>query len=57
MDMIIKRIRIIFKKRANHALVIIANTIKGKGIPSLENNFSSHYVKINEATAQKWKEE
>nr|HEF4443691.1 transketolase [Staphylococcus aureus] len=45
------------KKRANHALVIIANTIKGKGIPSLENNFSSHYVKINEATAQKWKEE
>ncbi|MGX0404258.1 1-deoxy-D-xylulose-5-phosphate synthase N-terminal domain-containing protein [Staphylococcus epidermidis] len=45
------------KKRADTALIILANTVKGKGIPQLEGNFSSHYVKINNDVAQNWKEE
>jgi len=46
----------LFQKRSDTALIILANTIKGKGIPQLEGNFSSHYVKINSDVAQNWKE-
>lgn len=43
------------QKELNKGLIILANTIKGKGIKQLENNPSSHYVKINVETANKWK--
>ncbi|AUG99982.1 transketolase [Prodigiosinella confusarubida] len=43
--------------RRNRGLVIIANTVKGKGIPQIEGNPSCHYVKIKRHQAIKWKME
>ncbi|QDQ29199.1 transketolase [Chitinimonas arctica] len=37
-------------------LAIIAETVKGKGIPAIENNPACHYVVLKPAMAQKWKE-
>jgi len=44
-------------KRKDRTLVIIANTVKGKGIKSLENNPSCHYAKIKKAQAIRWKDQ
>jgi transketolase len=38
-------------------LVIIANTIKGKGIKKIEGNPNNHYVKLDKARAKEWKGE
>lgn len=37
-------------------LAIIANTVKGKGVPAIENNPSCHYAVLRPALAHKWKE-
>lgn len=37
-------------------LAIVADTVKGKGVPAIENNPSCHYAVIKPALANKWKE-
>lgn len=44
-----------FNARQNRGLVIIANTLKGKGVPELEGHPSCHYAKIKLHQAIKWK--
>lgn len=44
-------------KSANKALVIIADTVKGKGIRLMEGNPKSHYAKISVSQADKWKKQ
>lgn len=44
-----------FHARQNRGLVIIAHTVKGKGVPELEGNPSCHYAKIKLHQAIKWK--
>lgn len=34
---------------------VVANTVKGKGVPAVEGKAASHYVKIDAARAAKWK--
>ncbi|MEQ0564846.1 1-deoxy-D-xylulose-5-phosphate synthase N-terminal domain-containing protein [Amycolatopsis sp. NEAU-NG30] len=36
-------------------LAVVANTVKGKGVPVIEGKAASHYVKIDAARAAKWK--
>ncbi|MGG7445407.1 1-deoxy-D-xylulose-5-phosphate synthase N-terminal domain-containing protein [Kosakonia oryzendophytica] len=44
-----------FSARQNRGLVIIANTVKGKGIAELEGNPSCHYARLKLHQAIKWK--
>lgn len=44
------------ESKGDQPLVILANTIKGKGIQAMEGNPSAHYAKISKAQAYKWKE-
>jgi transketolase len=37
----------------SHPLVIIANTIKGKGVPFMENDYTWHYKNLNEEEYKK----
>lgn len=50
-------IEAIESKADDKALVIIAETKKGKGIRALENNSNCHYAKIKKAQSIKWKKE
>lgn len=40
---------------AQRPLAVIADTVKGKGLPPVEGKANSHYVTIDEARAAKWK--
>jgi transketolase len=40
---------------AERPLAVIADTVKGKGVPPVEGKASSHYVTIDAARATKWK--
>jgi transketolase len=37
-------------------LAIVAQTVKGKGVPPIEGKAASHYVSIDAARAAKWKQ-
>ncbi|MFB7128913.1 transketolase [Kitasatospora xanthocidica] len=40
---------------ARRPLAVIANTVKGKGVPAVEGKAGSHYVTIDATRAAKWK--
>ncbi|WP_344587800.1 thiamine pyrophosphate-dependent enzyme, partial [Kitasatospora paracochleata] len=40
---------------AERPLAVIADTVKGKGVPAVEGKAGSHYVTIDAARAAKWK--
>jgi transketolase len=41
--------------RAATARVVLATTVKGKGVPAIEGKASAHYVRIPPARARQWK--
>lgn len=48
-------VTVLQNKPSDKPLAIIANTVKAKGIRVMEGNPKSHYAKITEQQAQKWK--
>ncbi|MEV7401147.1 thiamine pyrophosphate-dependent enzyme [Streptomyces sp. NPDC091267] len=40
---------------ATRPLAVVADTVKGKGVPAVEGKAASHYVTIDAARAAKWK--
>ena len=40
---------------ATRPLAVVANTVKGKGVPAVEGRANSHYVTIDAVRAAKWK--
>ncbi|AXX64470.1 hypothetical protein DS830_02860 [Bombilactobacillus bombi] len=44
-------------KKNDKCLIIIANTIKGKGTKRMESKSNSHYAKISSIQSKKWKKQ
>jgi transketolase len=42
------------REAAERPLAVIANTVKGKGVPAVEGKAAAHYVTIDPARAAKW---
>ncbi|MEU1890836.1 thiamine pyrophosphate-dependent enzyme [Streptomyces pristinaespiralis] len=43
------------RSTARRPLAVVADTVKGKGVPAVEGKAASHYVTIDAARAAKWK--
>ncbi|MEU2677709.1 thiamine pyrophosphate-dependent enzyme [Streptomyces sp. NPDC007107] len=43
------------RTEATRPLAVVADTVKGKGVPAVEGKAASHYVTIDAARAAKWK--
>jgi transketolase len=43
------------RSTARRPLAVVADTVKGKGVPAVEGRANSHYVTIDPARAAKWK--
>jgi transketolase len=43
------------RRQAGRPLAIVANTVKGKGIPAIEGKAGAHYVTVDRARAARWK--